>query len=97
MKPSEALDAHRAELRALVARYGFLGARVFGSVATRTDGADSDLDIVVEPVRGSTTLLTLGGFQAQAEELLGVPVDVLTPEALPKKYRDTVLAQAERL
>jgi predicted nucleotidyltransferase len=27
-------------------------------------------------------------------ELLGVPVDVLTPRALPKKFRAAVLAEA---
>jgi predicted nucleotidyltransferase len=37
MKPSEALAAHRAELRRLAGRYGLSRPRVFGSVASGTD------------------------------------------------------------
>jgi len=96
MKPSEALDIHRVALRELVARYGFLSARVFGSAAAGTDSADSDLDLVVEPAE-STTLFTLAGFQIEAEKLLGVKVDVLTPESLPVKFRTSVLEQSEQL
>jgi len=96
MKPSEALDAHRAELRELVSRHGLLGARVFGSVLTGTDDEESDLDLLVDPTK-TTTLFTLAGFKADAEELLGVPVSVLTPDALPPKFRSQVLQQARPL
>jgi predicted nucleotidyltransferase len=96
MKPSEALDIHRVALRALVARYGFLSVRVFGSVVAGLDDADSDLDLVIEP-GDSTTLFTLAGFQIEAEEMLGVKVDVLTPQSLPVKFRTSVLEQSEQL
>jgi predicted nucleotidyltransferase len=52
MKPSQALDANRAELRKLVARFGVLQPRVFGSVVTGSDAEDSDLDLLVDPVPG---------------------------------------------
>jgi predicted nucleotidyltransferase len=97
MKPSDALAIHRAALRQLVARYGLLSPRVFGSVVTHTDTEDSDLDLLVDPVRGSTTLLTLGGLKVDAETLLGVKVDVLTPGFLSPKFRDRVLQYAEPL
>jgi uncharacterized protein len=93
MKPSDALATHRAALRQLVSRYGLSRPRVFGSVATGTDDEESDLDLLVEPTE-KTTLFTLGGLQADAEELLGVKVSVLTPEGLPLKFRDRVLALA---
>jgi predicted nucleotidyltransferase len=96
MKPSEALDIHRVALRALVARYGFLSVRVFGSVVAGLDDADSDLDLVIEP-GDSTTLFTLAGFQIEAEKMLGVKVDVLTPQSLPVKFRTSVLEQSEQL
>jgi predicted nucleotidyltransferase len=86
MKPSEALGAHREALRQLVSRYGLSRPRVFGSVATGTDGEDSDLDLLVEPA-AQTSLFTLGGLQVDAEELLGVKVSVLTPNGLPPKFR----------
>jgi hypothetical protein len=37
MKPSEALAAHRAELRRLASHYGLSHPRIFGSVLTGTD------------------------------------------------------------
>jgi uncharacterized protein len=49
MRPSEALTAHRAELRQLVNRYGLLRPRVFGSVLAGNDDEDSDLDLLVDP------------------------------------------------
>src|SRR5579884_3522348 len=96
MRPSEALAQHRGALRQLLARYGFRQPRVFGSVLTRTDTEESDLDVLVEPVRG-TTLFTLASLEEEARHLLGVRVSVLTPGFLPPKVRDKVLQQAEPL
>lgn len=64
--------------------------RVFGSVVR---GDDSDLDLLVDPQPGAT-LFDLGGLQLELEEILGVPVDLLTPGDLPQKFRDRVLAEA---
>jgi hypothetical protein len=97
MKPSEALDSRRIALRALAARYGFLSARVFGSAVNGGDDTEVDLDLVVEPVLGSTTLLTLGGFQIDAAKLLGIKVRVLKAESLPAKFRVSVLERSEQL
>jgi uncharacterized protein len=96
MKPSEALQAKRVQLRALVMRFGVLHPRIFGSVLHGTDVEGSDLDILVDPTE-STTLLGLSAMQVEAERLLGVHVDVLTPKALPTKFRDRVLAEAVAL
>jgi predicted nucleotidyltransferase len=96
MKPSEALAAHRAELRELVGRHGLSHPRIFGSVLSGTDTDESDLDLLVDPGE-RTSLLTLAGFQIEAEKLLGVPVSVLTPNALPRKFRNEVLQQARPL
>ena len=96
MRPSVALAIHRAALRQLVSRYDLTRPRVFGSVVTGTDTEESDLDLLVEP-SDSTTLLTIAGLQIDAETLLGVTVDVLTPNSLPPKFRDKVLRQAEPL
>jgi predicted nucleotidyltransferase len=80
----------------LVSRYGLARPRVFGSVVNGTDTNESDLDLLVEPGR-STSLLTLAGLKNDAEELLGVPVSVLTPNGLPPKFRNEVLRQAQPL
>ncbi len=96
MKPTDALDANRSELRHLVARHGVLRPRIFGSVLKQTDTDSSDLDLLVDPSE-TTTFFTLAALQMEAEALLGVPVSVLTPDALPRQFRAEVMAEARPL
>ena len=93
MKPSEALEKHRAAIRGVVEAHRACNARVFGSVANGSDTAESDLDILVDPTP-ETTLFDIGAIRHELRKLLGVPVDVLTPKALPDRFRDAVLAKA---
>lgn len=93
MKPSEAFRTHRAALREIVARHGALRPRVFGSAIHGSDTEESDLDLLVDPTP-RTTLMTLAAIQLEAERLLGVRVDVLTPKSLPQGFRDRVLLEA---
>ena len=96
MKPSDALAAHRTELRQLVSRHGLARPRVFGWVLNGADTELSDVDLLVDPAE-STSLLTLAALKLDAERLLGMPVSVLTPNALPPKFRSKVLRQARPL
>jgi uncharacterized protein len=96
MKPSDALRANRTKLREMAIRHGVGKPRIFGSVANGTDSEGSDLDLLVDPTE-STTLLRLSALQLEAERLLGVHVDVLTPKSLPASFRDRVLAEAVAL
>ncbi len=73
MKPSSALQFHRDVICHATSRFGLENPRVFGSVRQGLDTEGSDLDLLVDPLSG-TTLLDLG--------------------ALPKKFRDQVLAKA---
>ena len=93
LTPSEALRDGRPVIRALARRHRTTNPRVFGSVLTGRDGVDSDLDLLVETVPG-TTLFDLGGLQDALEEALGVRVDVKTPLDLPPHIRARVLDQA---
>jgi len=92
-KPSVALQAHRADIRRVVAANHAANARVFGSVIRGEDDEISDLDVLVDALSGAT-LLDLGAIQVELEEILGVSVDVLTPQDLPGKFRGEVLAEA---
>ena len=94
MKPSEALSLHRADIRRVVASHRASNARVFGSVLRGQDTQDSDLDILVDPTP-ETTLMDVAAIQVELQRLLGVSVDVLTPNALPEKFRAHVLAEAQ--
>ncbi|EXI65870.1 MAG: nucleotidyltransferase family protein [Accumulibacter sp.] len=93
MKPSLALASHREAIRRVVASHRACNARVFGSVVHGNDTEASDLDILVDPT-SETTLFDIGAIRHELLQLLGVPVDVLTPKALPEKLRATVLAEA---
>ena len=93
MKPSLALDAHREAIRRVVAAHRACNPRVFGSVAHGDDTEYSDLGILVDPT-ADTSLFDIGAIRHELLQLLGVPGDVLTPKALPEKFRATVLAEA---
>ncbi|MBU0784411.1 MAG: nucleotidyltransferase family protein [Gammaproteobacteria bacterium] len=93
MKPSTALAAHRETIRKIVESHCATNARIFGSVLHGEDLDGSDLDILVDPTP-ETTLFDIGAIRHELLQLLGVPVDVLTPKSLPEKFRATVLAEA---
>lgn len=93
MKPSDALNLKRSEVRQVIKNFRVTNARVFGSVLRGEDTDNSDLDILVDPT-AETTLFDIGAIRHELAELLGVSVDVLTPNALPDKFRAEVLAQA---
>jgi len=96
MKPSKALQTHREDIRKAAIARKACNVRVFGSVLKGEDEEGSDLDILVDPLPGAT-LFDLGGLQVDLEEILGVPVDLLTPGDLPVKFRDTVLREAKQI
>ncbi len=77
----------------MVAAHRATNPRVFGSVAHGNDNEDSDLDILIDPTP-DTSLFDIGAIRHELLQLLGVPVDVLTPKALPEKFRAAVLAEA---
>lgn len=93
MKPSLALASNRDAVRRVVEAHRACNPRIFGSVVHGDDTEDSDLDILVDPTP-ETTLFDIGAIRHELLQLLGVPVDVLTPKALPEKFRAIVLAEA---
>ena len=93
MKPSEALALHRPAIRAVVEAHRACNVRVFGSALHGIDTEQSDLDLLIDPTP-DTTLFDIGAIRWELRNLLGVPVDVLTPNALPEKFRARVLAEA---
>jgi uncharacterized protein len=93
MRPSLQLDAYRSAVREIALRHRVRDIRVFGSVLRGADIEGSDLDLLVEPTC-ETTLMDIAAIQVELERLLGVGVDVLTPNALPEKFRNQVLSEA---
>ena len=68
--------------------------RVFGSVLHGDDTEVSDLDILVDPIDGRTTLASLVRMRREIEQVLGVKVDVQTPMSLHERFREDVLREA---
>ncbi|WP_416795555.1 nucleotidyltransferase family protein [Ciceribacter azotifigens] len=93
MRPSEALERNRQAIREATKRFNAANPRVFGSVARGEDRPDSDLDILVDPLPG-TTLFDLGGLLEELQRLLRCRVDIVTPGGLPHRIRQRVLREA---
>lgn len=67
--------------------------RVFGSMARGDAGDASDVDLLVTLAPGISGL-ALGGLLADAQDLLGRRVDVVTEASLHPALRARVLADA---
>jgi predicted nucleotidyltransferase len=93
MKPSVALTVHRTAIRRIVEAHRARNARVFGSVLHGNHHEGSDLDLLIDPTP-ETTLMDIGAIRHELLQLLGVPVDVVTPKALPARFREAVIAEA---
>ena len=94
MKPSVVLQVHREKARSIILNHRVRNARVFGSALHGDDTDDSDLDVLVDPTP-ETTLMDIGAIRYELRKLLGIPVDVVTPLALPANIRDSVIKEAE--
>jgi len=93
MKPSLALDAHREEIRRIIAANRGLNPRVFGSVLHRDDTEGSDLDLLIDAADGMT-LFDMAAIAVAVENLTRAKVDVKTPEDLSVTFRSKVVAEA---
>ncbi len=93
MKPSTAYLQHRDAIRLIVARHNATNPRVFGSVLHGQDTDGSDLDLLID-ITEETSLFDVGEIRTELTELLGIEVDVLTPGALPDRWKMDVLKEA---
>ncbi len=93
MKPSMALETNRATIRSVVLRHRACNARVFGSVLHGEDQEGSDLDILMDPTP-ETSMFDRGAIRHELLQLLGVQVNVLTPNALPDSFQAKLIAEA---
>jgi hypothetical protein len=73
MKPSVALDAHREEIRRIVAANRGRNPRVFGSVLHQDDTEVSDLDLLIDAAEGMTLF-----DKAAIEAVSALPTQKLT-------------------
>ena len=82
----------REELLTMMRRHGARNPRIFGSVARREDGPDSDVDFLVE-MEADRSLLALISLQQEIERSLERKVDLLTSSALSRRASQCSRAQ----
>lgn len=75
--------------------YGVKSLRVFGSVVREEGRPDSDVDILVEfGPDAEIGLFEFVELKIALSDLLGVPVDLVTPDALHPALKDDILREA---
>jgi predicted nucleotidyltransferase len=92
----EQLRAKREALIALADRYKAENLRVFGSVARGEENENSDVDILVH-FRQGASLFDLMDLKEDAEELLGLQVDIVSDRGLHPRLTSRILSEARPL
>lgn len=87
------IEQRRSAIAELVSKRRAANPRLFGSALEESEGPQSDIDILIDALPGAT-LFDLGALQVELEELLGAPVDLLTPGDIEPAFRQRVLEQA---
>lgn len=84
------IRAYAPQLQLLAKKHGISEIFVTGSVARGEEGSASDVDFLVE-MDQDASLFGVAGFMFEAEQLLGVPVDVI-PISLLSEIDDQIFA-----
>lgn len=90
------LRERRNEILEIGRQHGVRMIRVFGSVSRGDATPASDIDLLIDLEQGRS-LLDLGGFVADVQDLLGCRVDVVSARGLRPRFRDRVLQDAVAL
>lgn len=96
MDLTETLKTNRVVILDLAARYGAKNVRIFGSAVRGDFDQNSDIDFLVDMEKGRS-LFDMGGLLMELQKLLGRRVDVVTPQGLRPRIKETVLKEAMTL
>ncbi len=86
------LKSHKRQLK----KFGIRSVSLFGSVARNQERKRSDVDLLVDFER-PIGLFEFARLKLYLEELLSRKVDLVTPEALRKEFRESILKEAIRV
>lgn len=79
----QSLRQFAPQLKQIAKKHGISKVYLVGSTARGESTDQSDIDFLVDMQEG-VSLLGIGGFSYEAEQLLGVHVDVVPSSALPR-------------
>jgi len=85
------LKSHKRQLK----KFGIRSVSLFGSIARNQARKRSDVDLLVDFER-PIGLFEFARLKLYLEELLSRKVDLVTPEALRKEFRESILKEAIR-
>jgi predicted nucleotidyltransferase len=86
------VDLYRTAICAIVAAHRGGNPRLFGSLRSGTDNDESQFTPLVDRTPGMR-LLDFGNMYQELTALLGITVDIWTPEELPGWLKEEVLAE----
>jgi uncharacterized protein len=94
MERDEVLALLKSRKRRLK-KFGIHSLSIFGSVARDQAHKNSDVDILVD-FEKPVGLFEYARLKIYLEDILGHPVDLVTPEALRQELREDILREAIR-
>jgi len=89
----EQLQQHRQEILEIAAKHGASNVRLVGDNAPYRNSGDEKIYFLVKMERGRS-LLDLGGFLVDLEDLLGGEIHVWTEDGFREDERNQVLSEA---
>ena len=96
----EEIKLHNSQLMEIARKYRVKKVLVFGSVARGESSIQSDLDFLVEMQEGAS-MMGIGGFSYEIEQLFGISVDVIPTSILSKiddqDFVERVISEAVEL
>jgi len=86
------LEQLKDRVSEVAARYGVRSVCLFGSYARGEASSKSDVDLLVDKgkIKG---LFALAGFMSDVEEILGMPVDIVTTDSLDSKFLENIKSE----
>lgn len=96
MGKKEIKDAVQASLSSMPFAERIDKISLFGSYLHETAHTNSDIDLLIE-FNKPVSFFQLDDIEKKLEDTLGHNVDIVTPKALSKFFRDQVISEAEVL